>query len=156
MTTKTDKVEEFWRAFCSETGGGHEDDAYQCWHFGNTPEMALELGTLVLSGKKIATAALAAVNEIKPDETPIADGFSVVTDFHGTPMCVIQTTGITHVPFDEVDEGFARDEGEGDMSLERWRRAHLDYFTREAASLGLDFDKRSVVCCEHFKVLYPK
>lgn len=154
--TKTEKVAGFWHAFCASTGRADQETPYQCWYFGNTPEMALELVTLVMSGEKTATAALAAVNEIKPDETPIPDGFSVVTDFRGVPMCVIQTTAINHVPFGEVDEAFARDEGEGDRSLSAWRKAHWDYFTREAAGLGIAFDERSLVCCEHFRVLYRR
>jgi len=71
-------------------------------------------------------------------------------------MCVIQTTEIRHLPFEDVDAQFASDEGEGDQSLEYWREVHWSYFTREAAELGLDFDKRSLVCCERFRLLHPK
>ena len=32
-----------------------------------------------------------------------------------------------------------RDEGEGDLSLDYWRRVHWDYFTKEAAANALDW-----------------
>ena len=70
-------------------------------------------------------------------------------------MCVIQTVEIRHLPFEEVDAQFASDEGEGDQTLEYWRTVHWRYFSREAAELGIDFDERSIVCCERFRLLYP-
>lgn len=141
---------------CSGNSDIDAASPYQVWHFGSTLEMAKELGELVLSGNKIATASLAAVNEIKPEEAPIPNGYSIVTDFQGEPMCVIQTTEIRHVPFNEVDAQFASDEGEGDQTLDYWHDVHWNYFTREAAELGIDFDERSVVCCERFRLVCPK
>lgn len=146
-------VQKYWNEFLILNSSVPKDTPFQVWFFGNTPEMALELAGLVISGKKFATASLASVNEIKPEETPEPDGYSVVTDFHGSPLCVIQTVEIRHLPFDEVDEQFASDEGEGDQTLEYWREVHRRYFAREAAELGLDFDEKSIVCCERFRLL---
>jgi len=151
----SDNVEEFWAEFCAATGIS-SDEPYQVWYFGNTTEMALELAALVISGKKFATASLVAVNEIKPDEAPIMGGYSVVTDIVGNPRCVIRTTEIRHVPFTDVDPKFAADEGEGDQSMEYWRDVHEQYFSREAAELGIEFNNESIVCCERFELLYPK
>jgi uncharacterized protein YhfF len=149
-------VQEYWNAFVRSNPAISADTPYQVWFFGNTVKMALELAQLVIEGKKFATASLAAVNEIKPEQAPILKGYSVVTDFHGVPMCVIQTVEIRHLPFEDVDTQFASDEGEGDQSLEYWRDVHRRYFTQEAAELDLDFDERSFVCCERFRLLYPK
>ena len=149
-------VQEYWDDFLLLNPAISKDTAYQAWFFGNTAEMALELASLVIEGKKTATGSLAAVNEIKPEEAPKLDGYSVVTDFHCEPMCVIQTVEIRHMPFDQVDAQFAADEGEGDQTLEYWRDVHWWYFTGEAAALGLDFDERSLVCCERFRLLYPR
>jgi len=151
----SDKVAKYWRVFC-EASGVDPNAQYQAWHFGNTQEMALELAGLVLAGKKVATASLVSVNEIRPDEAPIEDGYSVATDFEGSPMCVIQTTEIRHLPFEEVDAQFASDEGEGDQTLKHWRDVHSRYFAREATELGMEFNSRSLVCCERFRLLHPR
>ncbi|MBX3287833.1 MAG: ASCH domain-containing protein [Acidobacteria bacterium] len=150
----SEKVTRFWTEFCVSES---VDPAtpFQVWYFGNTPEMARELAELVITGKKIATASLVAFNEITPEESPVPDGISVVTDLYGEPMCVIQTVEIRHVPFNEVDAQFAYDEGEGDLSLDFWRSAHWNYFTHGAAESGLDFNERSLICCERFKLLFP-
>lgn len=149
-------VQKYWEEFLILEPSIQKETPYQFWYFGNTAEMALELAELVIKGKKIATASLAAGNDLKPDEAPIPNGYSVVTDFHGVPMCVIQTVEIRHLPFEEVDALFASDEGEGDQTLEYWRDVHWRYFTREAAGLGIEFNEQSLVCCERFRLLYPK
>lgn len=146
-------IEKFWAGFC-RTSGVASDEPYQVWYFGNSARMASELAALVLEGRKTATASLAAVNELRPQDAPVPDGYSVVTDFDGEPVCVIRTTEIRHVPFGEVDAAFAADEGEGDLSLEYWRDVHSAYFGREAAGHGMEFNDGSLVCCERFELLY--
>ncbi len=149
-------VQEFWAHFLSLNPNVPDDTHYQVWYFGNTPELAVELGRLVIAGKKVATASLAAINKAKPEEAPIPDGYSVVTDYDGDPLCVIKTVEIHHLPFEEVDDQFAADEGEGDQTLEYWRSVHRQYFQSEAAEIEVLFDERSTICCERFKLLFPK
>jgi uncharacterized protein YhfF len=147
-------AQKYWNAFLDANPEVPKEMAFQIWYFGNTPEMAQELAELVISEKKSATASLAAVNELKPEQAPIPNGFSVVTDFHGRPICVIQTTEIRHLPFAKVEAQFAFDEGEGDQTLEYWHEVHRLYFAGEAAGLGTDFNEQSIVCCERFRLLY--
>lgn len=153
---RTEAVARFWAGFCSANPAVDPAVPYQVWYFGNSSEMASELAELVLSGKKTATAASVAMNKLRPEDAPVADGYSVVTDFEGSPLCVIRTEEIREIPFEEVDEIFAAEEGEGDLSLEHWRRVHRDYFTNEARQHGLQFDERSMICCERFKILFPR
>jgi uncharacterized protein YhfF len=149
-------VENYWQEFLEAAPDVAPDTAYQVWYFGNTHEQARGLAELVLAGKKTATASLLETNKRQPEKAPMDDGYSVVTDFEGKPMCVVQTTEIRHLPFGEVDAEFAHDEGEDDRTLESWRRGHREYFTREAAELGFAFDEDSIVCCERFRLLFPK
>ncbi len=151
-----ESVKEFWSRFSSSDPSVDPSSPYQVWYFGNTREMAIELVELVLSGMKTATASSQSMNELEPHNTPQPDGYSVVTDFDGGPRCVIQTAEIRVVPYAEVDAQFAADEGEGDLSLEYWRRTHWDYFTAEAGRNGFHFDENSLVCCERFRLLFPR
>ena len=155
MAEKTKAIEDFWRNFC-ETAKLDSATPYQVWFFGNNSEMARALAGLVIAGKKRATASLVEFNESHPETAPIDDGYSVVTDFEGNPLCIIQTTEIRKIPFTEVDAAFAFDEGEGDLSLEDWRDGHWRYFTKEAAEFGLGFKENSLVTCERFRLLFPK
>ncbi len=152
----TDSVENYWQQFLAANQDVPRDTPYQAWYFGNGSGQARELAELVLARKKIATASLKETNEIQPEKAPIDDGYSVVTNFEGEPLCVIRTTEIRHLPFNEVDDAFAYDEGEDDRTLESWRCGHREYFTREAAELGFRFDEGSMICCERFRLLFPR
>jgi uncharacterized protein YhfF len=112
--------------------------------FGDSPELADELLALVLEGKKWATC-WAVAEGMKGAEIGKQ---MVVRDGRGRPRAVLQTLELTQARFDEVDEQFAFDEGEGDRSLAFWRAAHQRYFTR----LKL-FDPDMMLWCERFRLV---
>ena len=58
-----------------------------------------------------------------------------------------RTVEVTRRRFEEVDEGFAHDEGEGDRSL-AGGRAHTDYFTQRG-----EFAPGMEVYCERFRLV---
>ncbi len=153
---KSDSVEKFWREFCAAHPDVNPDEPYQVWYFGFGSEDAEELCSLVLQGKKTATASLFWEYEDKPEDEPIVGGYSVVTDYEGVPRCVLRTTELRVVPFNEVDEQFAFDEGEGDQSLDYWREVHWDYFSRRSIEIHKEPSNTMLVNCERFELLYPK
>ncbi len=55
----------------------------------------------------------------------------------------------------DVDAAFAWDEGEGDRTLDDWKRGHWSYFSRECESLGRPMSEDAEVCLERFELLYP-
>jgi len=142
------RVEAFWAEFVAATGiaGPHT-----AWSFGNDPAMATELGLLVRDGPKRATAGLR--SEYEPGEPlPEPGDLSVILDGEGVPLCVIRTTAVEIRPFGEVDEEFAWTEGEGDRSLDHWRRAHVEFF----ASQGVEVTQNDEVVLERFELLWPQ
>jgi uncharacterized protein YhfF len=150
------QIEEFWKEFRASNPQMNPDTPFQIWHFGLGEKDAGELLNLVLEGKKTATASLPWEYEDKPEDAPVLHGYSVVTDFAGNPKCVLRTTEIRVLPFNEVDAEFAFDEGEGDQSLDYWRSVHWDYFSRRCADLGKAPTPEMLVNCERFEVLYQK
>ncbi len=152
---KNEAVQKFWVEFCEENQIDAETP-YQTWYFGSTSEMAKELLELVLEGKKTATASLVWSYDKNPQDVPVQNGLSVVTDFEGNPKCVLQITEIRVLPFNEVDEKFAFDEGEGDQSLDYWREVHWDFFAKECIELGKNPDLEMPIICERFKLLYSQ
>ncbi len=123
------------------------------WAFGGTPEQADALLGLVLDGTKTATASALWDYQADDDPLPEEGGLSIVLDGAGHPRALIATTGVQVVPFDEVDEAHARAEGEGDLSLEHWRAAHREFFTRFAGH-DRGFTSDMPVVLETFAVLY--
>jgi uncharacterized protein YhfF len=123
------------------------------WPFGDGPEMSAELLRLVLAGTKTATADLLWHYEDLGEDPPRPGQLSVVTDWYGDPRAVLETTEVTVRPYDEVDAAFARDEGEGDRSLEYWRRVHWDYYARQCAGTTRVPDAKMPIVCERFRLL---
>ncbi|AKT52872.1 ASCH domain-containing protein [Arsenicicoccus sp. oral taxon 190] len=98
------------------------------WAFGDSRRMADELCRLVLDGTKTATAG--AWWEFGDEPLPDAGELSIVCDGDGRPRALLRLTRVRRVRFDEVDAEHARAEGEGDRSLESWRRDHQAFFER--------------------------
>lgn len=149
-------VQEFWQAYLDTLSDDEaQPDAYEAWSFGDTDEMADELGKLVVDGTKTGTASLAW--EYGYDESPLprAGEHSIVLDGNGDPMCIIETTRVYIEPFNQVDEEQAYAEGEGDRSLQYWREAHWSYFSRRCEVIGREPGEYMPVVCERFKVVYP-
>jgi len=148
------RVAAFWAEYCRRAGVPAATP-YQAWPFGDSPGLAHELAELVLRGPKRATAGLVEYNARHPEEAPVADGYSVVTEFDGTPRCVIRTAWLDRRPLHAVDAQFAWDEGEGDRTLADWMDGHRRFFTRELASVGRAFDEQMLVDLERFELLHP-
>lgn len=151
--TRTEIAAAWWRDLRRDRPELDLPDRYDLWHFGDSRDLARELLDLVLAGTKTATAML--VWDAVETDTPTPGGYSLVTDFDGVPACILQTVEVRVRPFDQVDPDFARDEGEGDLSLDFWRRGHWDYFSRRCAELGRQPTLDMPVFCERFRLVYP-
>lgn len=144
----------FWGEFARATGGADEEHIYESVFFGDSEEMANELAELVLQGTKRATAAALWVYEAEGQRLPQLGDLSIVTDWSGKPLCVIETQSVEVVPFREVTAEFAATEGEGDGSLAFWQRAHREFFSRECVAASREFTESMQVVCERFAVRY--
>jgi uncharacterized protein YhfF len=111
-----ERIAAFWATYC-ERAGLPPATPVQAWPFGDSPELAHERVELVLHGPKRATAGLVAWNELHPEEAPVPDGYRIVTEYDGTPRCVIRSVWLDQRPLREVDAAFAWDEGEGDVEI---------------------------------------
>lgn len=147
-------VRAFWDAFAATQPADPTPRFLEAFHFTDNEAGANELAKLVLAGRKRATASLAWSYEVEKKRMPGAGDLSVVTDWAGTPLCVIETTRVDLVPFDEVSAEFAATEGEGDGSLRYWREGHEAFFSRECRRLGRTPDARMLVVCERFDVIH--
>jgi uncharacterized protein YhfF len=147
-------IKAFWTEFSSSLGRDPSDRLYEAFHFDDNAPSADELAELVMSGKKRATAALVWAYESAGRPIPKPGDLSVVTRFSGEPLCVIETRVVQIVPFGEVSAEFAATEGEGNGTLDFWRRAHTAFFGRECKRLEREFSADMPVVCEEFAVVF--
>lgn len=151
------EIEGFWQSFISSLPeGANLPVDYQVWCFGNNKEMAEELGLLAKVGIKTATCSLVWEHELGAEKIPEVKQINLITDWDGHPLCILETTWVSILAFDEVDGSFAYEEGEGDRSLTYWKEAHWRYFSKICASIGRQPSTSMPLICERFRLLYPR
>ena len=149
------KVKDFWSSFLLEAGKDANTQYIECFHFELTEKLADKLLDLVLSGQKRATASSFHAFEIEEDRLPQVGDYSIITDWAGTPRCVIETTAVTILPFKEITYEICKREGEDD-TLESWRDGHIRFFIEDGKELGYTFSEDMPVVFEDFKVVFVK
>ncbi|HET8932871.1 MAG TPA: ASCH domain-containing protein [Polyangiales bacterium] len=150
----------FWQAYCASLPSEHAHrlrlSRPEAFGFcAEHPELVEELAQLVVSGRKRATTSLAIEHTILGEELPKPGDLSIVVGRDGSPSALIELTHVENVPFDKVDAEYAAIEGEGDATLETWRRDHIWYFTELSKRLGVEFDGTTPVVCQIFQMVWP-
>jgi uncharacterized protein YhfF len=146
----------YWQSYrASLPAESRPDDTLPpAWFFCDNQADADELGALVADGIKTATCSLFWLYETENEHLPQVGDLSIITNWAGEPLAIIQTTEVTIRPYDQVDAQFAYDEGEGDRSLRYWRDAHWRFFSRECAQIGRQAVLDMPVVCERFRLVY--
>ena len=147
----------FWKSYLHSLPPEHparRRTTPEAWSFGDSPEMANRLGELVFKGIKSATTSLLWEYEFLREQPPKVGDLSIILDGKGSPLCIIETMEVEIKPFDQVDERFAYDEGEGDRSLNYWQTVHTQFFNRACQQIGRSFSENMPVVCERFRVIY--
>lgn len=149
-------VGKYWSDFLASqpADSPYHGKTYIAEGFGDNPRLADELGQLVLSGIKTGTCAAVWDYEFEGQPFQKAGDVWIVLDGKGDPMCITETVEVTFHRYNEVDEEFARSEGEGDLSLRYWREAHKNFFSRILPKFGREFTEDMPLVCERFKVIY--
>ena len=115
-------AEAMWASYVADSGYG--GPLVTAFAFGDSAEMADELGLLVLHGPKRATAGLVQAFAAQDEPLPRAGDRCLVLGGDGRPLAVVRTTDVRVGPLWSVDDRFAWDEGEGDRTRAWWLDAH--------------------------------
>jgi uncharacterized protein YhfF len=121
----------------------------EAWCFGDSPEMADDLGNLVMQGKKTATCSRYLGENILETST-----ISILLDGRKNPLGVVETFEITVRRYCDIDAEWAAAEGEGDLSLDFWRSEHWTFFTRGAADGSYTVSEDMLLACERLRIVH--
>lgn len=126
------------------------------WYFCANEADANECAQLVLSGTKRATSPSLWFFTASGEALPRTGDLNIVTDWHGKAVCIIRTTKVQILPFNEVTAVHAAIEGEGDGSLDWWCKAHWDYYQHELQGTGYEPRPDMPVVFQQFECIFPK
>ena len=152
----SESIQAYWQTFLSTlpADSPYHAKSYAEGGYGDSPELANELIQLILLGKKTATCGSLWEWEAENKPLPKAGDLWVELDGYGNPVCITETTEVTIRKYNEVDADFARAEGEGDLSLDYWRQAHRNFFSRILPKFGREFSEDMPLVCERLKLIY--
>lgn len=117
------------------------------WQMGDSPELASELANLIKKGIKTASCGSFASYQ-QEESAPRIGSYNIILDGQNVPICVIRLVSLQLVRFCDINEEFARKEGEGDLSLEYWKKEHQRFFIREG-----HFSEDMELIAEEFEVV---
>ena len=151
-----ERVEAYWQKFLASLpkDSFYRTKTYSEGGYGDSPELMDGLIQLVLIGKKTATCGSLWEWEAEGKPLPKIGDVWVELDGNGNPVCITETVEVTIRKYNEVDAQFSHDEGEGDQSLNYWREAHKNFFSRILSKIGNEFSEDMPLVCERFRVIY--
>ncbi len=146
-------IEPFWLAYqraCSVKVEGFSASA-----LGHSRELADTLAELILSGVKRAHATLLRDFEKELEPLPQPGEHLVVLDGEGSARAIVRTTHVEKRLFNQIDDAFAFEAGEGDLSLRWWLTAHRQDFAERAEAGGFEVSERTELVLEYFELVWP-
>jgi uncharacterized protein YhfF len=150
-------IQAFWQTFQEKLdhASPYRERNFGADTWGDSPQLADELGRLIAAGIKTATCSCVWEWQAEGESWPEPGELTVVLDGAGQPLCIIETLDVVITSYDAVDPDFAAAEGEGDRSLAYWQEAHRRYFSRTLPKIGRHFSEDIPLVCERFKLIYP-
>ncbi|MDH5538629.1 MAG: ASCH domain-containing protein [Rhizobacter sp.] len=147
------QIEPFWLAY--QRANAVKVEGFSASALGDTRAMADAFAELVLSGVKRAHATLLRDFQQELDPLPQIGDHLVVLDGSGQPRAIVRTTHVELRHFNDIDDTFAFDAGEGDLSLRWWLSAHRQEFSERAEREGFEISEQIELVLESFELVWP-
>lgn len=125
--------------------------------FHNNREDANRLAELTLSDKKKASSGLFSLYKQYNVDLPKIGSKQIITDFDGKARAIIENINVDTIPFYKISEKYAElDMGTDVAALEKWKKAHWDFFETFLKESGKKPTKEMLIVCVQFKRIWPK
>ena len=147
-------IKAFWLDYQGTCGA--QVPGFAASAFGHSRPLADELAGLVVAGIKRAHATLEHDFTVDNDALPQPGDHLVVLDGRGRPRAIVRNTHVERRHFDEIDDAFAFEAGEGDLTLRWWLTAHRQDFAERAEREGFQVGERAVLVLEYFECVWPQ
>ena len=125
-------------------------------HFCDNEKDANECAKLTKKGIKRATSDSLLGLQYRKEPLPKKGDFLIISDWEGNAQCIVQITKVQLRPFFSIDQAYAQLEGEGDKSLEYWKKVHWEYFTRELEEFERVPRESMIVVCQEFEKVFER
>ncbi|MDO6517683.1 ASCH domain-containing protein [Zobellia uliginosa] len=149
-------VQEMWERFTTSYPEFKEGEAPESWFFHDNAADANRLAELVVQGKKQAGSGLYSWYEEAKADLPSVGTKHIITDFDGTARAIIEIKKVDTIPFNKISEAYAAlDMGTTNEPLQKWKKAHWDFFASTMKKSEKQATEDMLVVCEYFETLWP-
>lgn len=122
--------------------------------YAGNPDITDELLKLYMAGKKTAGSSLVEDFVTAGDPLPKVGNYWIYLNSVGEASCILKTVKIVTHKFKDVPIEVAIAEGEGDLSLEYWRKVHSELYTPYLEAWGIKDLNDATVITEFFSIVY--
>lgn len=122
--------------------------------YAGNAEITDALLLLYLEGKKTAGSSLLEDFQSAGDPLPRVGNHWIYLNSRNEPCCILRTDRIVTHKFKDVPPEIASAEGEGDGSLEDWRRIHSELYAPFLKQWGIQDLNEATVITEFFSIVY--
>jgi uncharacterized protein YhfF len=131
---------------------GEEARYFLPMSIGSAPETADEGAMLILNGTKTLTSS--AFWDYPDGKIPFVGALGVLLDGLQRPRGIVETTQVEVMPFAAITEEMARAYGEGERTVEWWRRVMGAFYRASAARHNAILTDETPHIWEWFTLVY--
>lgn len=145
----------FWQAYLETLSPeSRPADPFVEASFAGTRASTDELLDAYLKGRKTAGSSIKEDFLAAGDPLPRVGNFWILLNSRDEPGCLLRTERIVVHKFYDVPPEIALAEGEGDLSLDHWRRVHQAAYEPHLPEWGLASIADATVITEYFALLF--
>lgn len=122
--------------------------------YAGNQEITDELLALYFASKKTAGSSILEDYLTAGDPPPQVGNYWIYLNSHDQPSCILRTEKVVIHKFKDVPIEIAIAEGEGDLSLDYWRRIHSEIYSSHLPKWGLNDIADATVVTEYFSIVY--
>ncbi|MCL9805470.1 ASCH domain-containing protein [Flavobacterium amniphilum] len=151
---KTDLISIYWKEFQLKNPEYKNMNEPQSFYFCDNKKEADECAELVMKKIKQATSPSAWWFEKNKEEIPKIGDIAIVTNWNKEPKAIIRTKKVEIVKFKNITPEYAFIEGEGNKTLEYWKKVHWAYYTNEMHKFSEKPNEEMKIVCEYFETIW--
>jgi len=149
-------VIEIWNNFIAANPEYKDEEIPESDFFHNNREDANRLAKLTLEGKKKASSGLYSLYKKHHVDLPKVGAKQIVTDFDGKAHAIIENVGVELIPFNKISANYAAmDMGTEIEPLEKWKKAHWNFFEPFLQESGEKPTAEMLIVCVKFNTIWP-
>lgn len=116
--------------------------------------MSCEIVSIFFTGPCLTSKIVASIQSTISAESQSAVSNKRSREESSSPSCILRTERVVLNKFKDVPEEVAIAEGEGDRSLEDWRKIHSDIYSPMLRDWGVDDINDATVITEFFHIVF--